>query len=262
MISCPACGAQRADINRHLDESCGEESSTAKVTFTFKAKRKAEAQPLAERMRPKGLEEIVGHETIIGERGYLMPLIKRDPLPSFILTGPPGTGKTTLARIIARKAKARFHEISATDFTVAQCKKLFEAGGKKVIFVDEIHRLNKGQQDIFLPVVESGSISLIGATTENPSFRINNALLSRCRLVRLERLGRTDILLLLHRATNYVAIAANALPVLESIADIADGDARIALNYVETLGSLDTTDLNLEQIKLSLNRTLCKLCWP
>ena len=158
-------------------------------------------------MRPQRLEDFVGQRQLLGENGILRRMIEADQIPSMIFWGPPGVGKTTLAGIIAGKTHARFINFSAVTSGIKEIKEVMaqaensrRMGEKTVLFVDEIHRFNKAQQDAFLPYVEKGSIILIGATTENPSFEINNALLSRCRVFVLESLKAEDIIRLLKRA--------------------------------------------------------------
>src|SRR5579864_8397388 len=164
--------------------------------------------PLAERLRPKSLDEIVGLEELLGEGRFLRTAIASDRIPSMILWGPPGSGKTTLARIIARTTRARFVPFSATSSSIKDIRALMEdarksrlaRGTKTIVFIDEIHRFNKAQQDAFLPYVEAGDIVLIGATTENPSFEVNSALLSRCKVVVLPPLERAQVMTILQRA--------------------------------------------------------------
>lgn len=201
--------------------------------------------PLASRLRPKTLEEYVGQEHLIGEGKILRQMIDKDQIPSMIFWGPPGVGKTTLARIIAKTTKAEFENFSAVTSGMKEIKDLMREAeekrryGKKVIvFVDEIHRFNKAQQDAFLPYVEKGSIILIGATTENPSFEVNSALLSRCKVFVLSALQKQDLVKMLHRAVsdkrgfgNYQIHMEESL--FELIAAYADGDARTALNTLE-----------------------------
>ena len=164
------------------------------------------SQPLAARMRPAGFEEYVGQTHLLGEGKVLRRLIESDNLSSMIFWGPPGTGKTTLARIIAKKTKAEFIDFSAVTSGIKEIRAVMQQaetnrryGEKTVVFVDEIHRFNKAQQDAFLPFVEKGSIILIGATTENPSFEVNGALLSRCKVFVLKALSTEELFELLKR---------------------------------------------------------------
>ena len=202
-------------------------------------------QPLAARMRPETLEEFAGQKHLIGEGKVLRRLIASDTISSMIFWGPPGVGKTTLAQIIARQTRATFINFSAVTSGIKEIRQVMNQaeenriyGIRTIVFVDEIHRFNKAQQDAFLPYVEKGSIVLIGATTENPSFEINSALLSRCKVFVLQALTREDILGLLHRALTdergfgreHVEITEQAL---EAIADFSNGDARSALSTLE-----------------------------
>jgi putative ATPase len=204
--------------------------------------------PLAERVRPTRLSEVVGHVDLIGEGKPLAEAIDSDQLPSMILWGPPGSGKTTLAHVVAETTEATFVPFSAVLGGVAEVRRIVgeardrraSGGGRTVLFVDEIHRFNKSQQDVFLPHVEDGTVTLIGATTENPSFSVNAPLLSRCAVYRLEPLADVDLVTLLERALSHpegLSLPADA-DALESIAHMARGDARRALGILETAGDL------------------------
>lgn len=206
---------------------------------------KEQSQPLAARIRPQTLDEYCGQKHLLGEGKVLRRLIESDNVGSMIFWGPPGVGKTTLARIIANRTKANFIDFSAVTSGIKEIKQVMEEaeknrrfGGKTILFVDEIHRFNKAQQDAFLPFVERGSIILIGATTENPSFEVNGALLSRCKVFVLQPLKTEEICELLRRALSdargfggqKVEIADE---LVEAIANFANGDARSALSTLE-----------------------------
>lgn len=203
------------------------------------------SQPLPARLRPKTIDEIVGQQHLLGEGKILRRIIESDQVSSMIFWGPPGVGKTTLAGVIASQTKAQFINFSAVTSGIKDIRKVMQQaetgrrfGEKTIVFVDEIHRFNKAQQDAFLPFVEKGSIILIGATTENPSFEVNGALLSRCRVFVLRALSEEEIVQLLQRALEHpdgfggehVEISED---VLRMIAAFADGDARRALSTLE-----------------------------
>jgi putative ATPase len=207
----------------------------------------AVAAPLADRMRPRGLDEFLGQEHILGPGKVLRKAIESGELHSAIFWGPPGSGKTTLARLMAANTNARFVSYSAVTSGVKDIRRVTELAGvtvsregkRTILFVDELHRFNKAQQDAFLPFVEQGTIVLVGATTENPSFEINSALLSRCRVYVLQPLAKKDLITLLQRAgaDSERGLGARNLAVgkaaLDHIARASDGDARRALNALE-----------------------------
>ena len=225
-------------------------------------------QPLASRLRPVNLDEFVGQQHLIGEGKILRKLIEEDKITSMIFWGPPGVGKTTLAGIIAHKTNSEFINFSAVTSGIKEIKAVMtqaeqarKLGQKTIVFVDEIHRFNKAQQDAFLPFVEKGSIILIGATTENPSFEVNGALLSRCKVFVLQGLKTEDIMKLLKRAiTDERGFGTQNVQIneehLEIIAKFANGDARNALSTLEMVilngdvsenGQITVTDNTLEQ---------------
>ena len=210
--------------------------------------------PLAARLRPRDLSEFVGQSHLLGEGKVLRRLIESDRVSSMIFWGPPGVGKTTLARIIANRTKATFIDFSAVTSGIKEIRQVMQQaedhrrfGERTIVFVDEIHRFNKAQQDAFLPFVEKGSIILIGATTENPSFEVNGALLSRCKVFVLQALTTSDLTSLLSRAlTDPRGFGAQKIQIepdmLEAIANFANGDARTALSTLEMLVLNSDTD--------------------
>ena len=227
------------------------------------------AQPLAERMRPRTLDEVQGQD-LVGPQGVLRGLIESDRVPSMILWGSAGTGKTTIARVIAHMVGSRFVEINSTSSGVAECKKLFAeakselglTGRKTIIFCDEIHRFSKSQQDVFLGPVEAGTITLIGATTENPSFKVQSALLSRCRTFTLVKLTTDNVTSILKRALqiegpNYDPSDLVDEELIKYLAAFGDGDARTALNLLELAMDLSRRpETTKENIKTALTKTL------
>ncbi|MGZ7042104.1 MAG: replication-associated recombination protein A, partial [Thermoanaerobaculia bacterium] len=224
--------------------------------------------PLAERLRPAALDEVVGLEDLLAPKRFLRNAIESDRIPSMIFWGPPGSGKTTLARIIAKTTKARFVTFSATNSGIKDIKTLMEEarrmrhrGAKTIVFIDEIHRFNKAQQDAFLPYVEAGDIILIGATTENPSFEVNSALLSRSKVVVIPALDRDQVITILQRAVSDPAVQSFGIELtpeaLDFIAATSAGDARQALNSLQLVietASRSESPIDVEKLKAILQR--------
>lgn len=232
----------------------------------FDVKPGGPGAPLAERMRPQRLDEIAGQRHLVGEGKLLRRLIAADRLPSMIFWGPPGTGKTTLANVIAKVTGARFLSYSAVNGSLKEVRELVEEarrlkgerGKRSILFVDEIHRFNKAQQDAFLPAVELGIITLIGATTENPSFEVNPALLSRCRVVVLKGLDADDLIALLRRALSHGLGGKTAdEEALRFLAESSQGDARRALSALEVAADLsEDRPISLDDAEAALGRRL------
>src|SRR5437660_1367533 len=211
--------------------------------FSAAADQDPQLVPLAERMRPRTLDELIGQDHILGPGTLLRRAIESDKVPSLILWGPPGSGKTTLARVLARTTRADLHALSAVDSGIKDLREAVARAGRllaeqrrrTILFIDEIHRFNKAQQDALLPHVEKGTVTLIGATTENPSFEVNSALLSRCRVFALRPLEEADLALLIERALadkdRGLKAAFVARPeFLDHVAKHSSGDARRALS--------------------------------
>jgi len=268
----PAANPTQHGTKRLLEqsESTNGASREDESPISKRAKLKAMNQtaPLAERMRPRTLDEVCGQE-LVGPEGVIRGLIAENRVPSMILWGGPGTGKTTIARLIAHTAGCRFVEINSTSSGVQECKKLFAeaqnerglTGRKTIIFCDEIHRFNKAQQDVFLGPVESGQVTLIGATTENPSFKVVNALLSRCRVFTLAKLTDETIVTIMKRAVDSEFPQSPPrlidTDLLSYLSAFSDGDARTALNLLELALDLSKRpSITTETLKKSLTQTL------
>jgi putative ATPase len=237
--------------------------------FAPAEKPAGEDVPLAERLRPAKLEDVVGLEELLGEKRFLRNAIESDRIPSMIFWGPPGSGKTTLARIIAKTTRARFVTFSATSSSIKDIKAIMEEarrarqtrGSKTIVFIDEIHRFNKAQQDAFLPYVEAGDIVLIGATTENPSFEVNSALLSRSKVVVIPALEREQVLTILKRALAHPTVARYGIDIeegaLDFIAATSAGDARQSLTSMQLVvetASAEDSPITVDKVKEILQR--------
>jgi putative ATPase len=218
----------------------------------------SKARPLADRLRPRLLAEVVGQDHLLGPEGTITRMLARGSLASLILWGPPGVGKTTIARLLAEQAGLHFTQLSAVFSGVADLKRAFEEAVKRrrggqgtLLFVDEIHRFNRAQQDGFLPVVEDGTVTLVGATTENPSFALNGALLSRCQVLVLRRLDDAALELLLERTEAEAHLLPLDPEARASLRAMADGDGRYLLNMAEQLLALPEGSAALDPAGLS-----------
>lgn len=219
-------------------------------------------KPLADKLRPTTLTDVVGQNHLLDKNQFLHSIITKGQPTSMILWGPPGSGKTTLARIIANSGDFEYREISAVTTGLADVRKVIieakvsmNAGNRTVLFVDEIHRFNKSQQDAFLPHIEDGTIILIGATTENPSFEVIGPLLSRTKVVVLEALSKDDIVTIIKRAEGSLNNKKINPDAVELLAELSGGDARVALNGLETSVAISRNTITTEVIKQALQKT-------
>ena len=239
--------AQAGMLRRKKKVSISETPGMNQGNVDKTAEERQKNAPLADRMRPEGLDAFFGQDDIVGEGKMLRQAIESDQVPSIIFWGPPGTGKTTLARIIAAMTSSTFILLHAVTSGVADLRKIIKEaeerqrlyGKRTILFIDEIHRWNKSQQDALLPYVENGTLTLIGATTENPSFEVVGALLSRCRVVVLKKLSAEHIRVIIERALKNRAQGLGRLSLrladatIDFLSRAADGDARVALNALE-----------------------------
>lgn len=277
-IAAPPAATQRVErpktpppaVKRPFDEAAdrqlGGEHHSPTTAKRKKLKAVEDAQPLAERMRPTKLDDVFGQE-LVGPKGMLRRMLEENKIPSMVLWGKSGTGKTTIARLIANASGSRFVEINSTSTKLEEVRKIFAealrdlqlAGRKTIVFCDEIHRFSKTQQDAFLGPVESGTITLIAATTENPSFKVISALLSRCRTFTLDSLTEDDLIRILERAMATEDCSSPLLDneMLRHFASFSDGDARTALNLLElAIGLSKNPSITKEEIKKRLTKTL------
>ncbi len=219
-------------------------------------------RPLADRVRPQTIDDVIGQGQVVGEGQFLRTIVSQGIPTSLILWGPPGTGKTTLARIIARSGDYAFEEISAVTSGLSDVKKVIDrakerrrTGQTTLFFVDEIHRFNKAQQDAFLPHMENGTIVLIGATTENPSFEVIGPLLSRSRVIVLEKLTAPQLEAILDRGLNELGSRVMQPDAKRLLAELAAGDARAALGGLEAAATLTSGDITIEHVKQAMQKT-------
>lgn len=262
----PPIGTKRSFEEATDGQPNGEARSPSTPKRSKRLKAVEDAMPLAERMRPTSLDDVWGQE-LVGPGGMLRGMVNAGKLPSVVLWGRPGTGKTTIARLIANMSNARFVEINSTSTKLEEVRKIFAeaakdlqlTGRKTIVFCDELHRFSKTQQDAFLGPVESGTITLIAATTENPSFKVINALLSRCRTFTLDDLKEPDLTRILDRAMAAEGCTSPLLDkdMLQYFARFSDGDARTALNLLDLAMNLSKDpDMTKEKIQQSLTKTL------